>query len=90
MRSLNISDSASSSCFLGARNDLSAEDNVVELALAECPARPYAELIKSDIPGPSSLRSARSNVLRPSPPSTMRVSPTRPSAANPTKGKLLA
>ena len=55
VRLLNISDSASSSCFPGARVDLSAEDNVVALALAECPARPYAELIKSDISGPSTL-----------------------------------
>ena len=88
--SLNISDSALSSCFLGARIDPSAEDNVVALALAEYPARPYSELIKSDIPGPSSLRSARSDALRPSPPSTMRVSPIGPSATNPTKGELLA
>ena len=54
------------------------------------PPRPYAELIKSDIPGPSSLRSARSAVLRPSPPSTMKISLIGPSAAKPTKGELLA
>ena len=90
VRSLNISDSASSSCFPGARIDLSAKDNVLALALAECPARPYAELIKSDIPGPSSLRSACSDALRPSPPATTRVSPTEPSASNPTRGELLA
>ena len=89
-RSSSISDSTLSSCFLGARIDLSAEDNDIALALAECPPRPYAELIKSDIPGPSSSRSARSAALRPSPPSTMRVSPIGPSAANPTKGELLA
>ena len=82
VRSLNISDSASSSYFPGAWT--------VALALAECPARPYAELIKSEIPGPSSLRSARSNALRPSPPATMRVSPTGPSATNPTKGELFS
>ena len=58
--------------------------------LAECPARPYAELIKSDIPGPSSSRSARSAALRPSPPSTMKVSAIGPSTAKPTKGELLA
>ena len=58
--------------------------------LAECPARPYAELIKSDIPGPSSSRSAHSAVLRSSPPSTMKGSPTGPFAAKPTKGELLA
>ena len=90
MWSLNIYDFALSSCFPSARIDLSAEDNVVALVLAECPARPYAKLIKSDIPGPSSLRSARSNALRPSPTSTMRVSPIGPFAANPTKGELLA
>ena len=54
VRSLNISDSALPSCFSGARIDLSVEDNAIALALAECPPRPYAELIKSDIPGPSS------------------------------------
>ena len=90
MGSLGISDSVLSTCFSGARIDLSAEDNVIALALAECPPRPYAELIKSDIPGPSSSRSARSAALSPSPPSTMKVSPIGPSASNPTKGVLLA
>ena len=90
MRSLGISNSALSTCLSGARLDLSPEDSVVTLALAECPPRPYAELIKSDIPSPSSSRSARSAVLRPSPPSTMKVSPIGPSVAKPTKGELLA
>ena len=90
MGSLGISDSALSTCLSGARIDLSTEDNVIALALAECPPRPYAELIKSDIPGPSSSWSARSAVLRPSPPSIMKVSPIGPSAAKPTKGELLA
>ena len=90
VRSLNISDSIVPSCFPGARIDLSAEDNNVALALAECPARPYAELIKSDIPGPSRLSSARSIASRPLPPSTMRAPPIVPSASNPTSGELLA
>ena len=47
--------------------------------MAECPACPYAELIKSDIPGPSNLRSARSTASRPLP----------PSAATPTRGEIL-
>ena len=89
-RSLNISNSTFPSCFPGARIDLSAEDNTVALALAECPARPYTKLIKSGIPGPSSLRYARSAASGPLPPSTMRVSPIGPSAANPTRGELLA
>ena len=77
-------------CLSGARPDLSPEDSAIVQKLAECPARSYAELIKSDIPGPSSSRSARSTALRPSPPSTMKVSPIGPSAAKPTKGELLA
>ena len=88
-RSLSVSDSSFPSCFPGARIDLSAEDNTVALALAECPARPYAELIKSDIPGPSSLSSTRSAASRPLAP-TVRVSPIGPSAATPTRGELLA
>ena len=55
----------------------------------ECPARPYAELIKSDIPGPSSLRSTRSSTSRPSPPSTLGVSILGLTAATPTKGEIL-
>ena len=90
LRSSSIFDSALSSCFSGARIDLSAEDNAIALALEECSPRPYAELIKSDIPGPSSSRSTRSAALRPSPPSTMKVSPIGSSAANPTRGELLA
>ena len=86
---LNISDFALFSCFLGAQLDLSAEDNVVALALAECLARPYAELIISNIPSPSNLRSARSTASRPLPPSTMGVSPIRLTAATPTRGEIL-
>ena len=74
VRSSNISDSAFPSCFPGAGIDLSVEDNVVALALAECPTHLYAELIKSDIPGPLNVWSARSTASRPLPPSTMGVS----------------
>ena len=90
MRSLDISNSALSTCLSSPRPEFSLEDNVIALALVDCPPRPYAELIKLDIPGPSSSRSARSAALRPSPPSTMKVSPIGPSAAKPTKGELLA
>ena len=88
-RSSNISDYVLLSCPSGARLDLSAEDDAVALVLAECPSRPYSELIKSGIPGPSSLKPARPTALRPSPPSSMRVSPIGPSAATPTRGELL-
>ena len=78
-----------SSCFPGARLDLSDEDNVVALALAECSARPYAELIKSNIPSSSSLMSARSFASRPSPPFSLGVSSLGPTAATPTRGEIL-
>ena len=81
MWSLGISDSVLSTCLSGARIDLSAEDNVITLALAECPSCFYAELIKSDIPGPSSSRSAHSAASRPSPPPATKVSPIEPSTA---------
>ena len=84
-KSSNTSDYALLSCLSGVRLDLSAEDDAVALILAECPARPYAELIKSDIPGPSNVRSARSSASRPLPPPTMGVSPIGLSAATPTR-----
>ena len=89
LRSSNISDSVFPYFFLGARIDISADDEAVALALAECPARPYVELIKSDIPGPSNVRSTHSIVSRPLPPSTMGVSPIGLSAATPTRGEIL-
>ena len=88
-RSSNISDYVLLSCPSGARLDLSAEDDAVALVLAECPARPYSELIKSGIPDPSNVRSARSSASRPLPPPTMRVSPVGLSAATPTRGEIL-
>ena len=90
VRSLGISNSALFACLSGARPDLNPEDNVIAQELVECSLRPYAELIRSDILGPSSSRSTRSAALRPSPPSTMKISPIGPSAAKPTKGELLA
>ena len=86
---MNVSDFKLSSCFPGARLELSAEDNVIALALAGYPARPYAELIRSDIPGPSNLRSARSSASRSSPASTLGFSPIGLTAATPTRGELL-
>ena len=57
--------------------------------MAKCSARPYAELIKSDIPGSSKLRAARSTASRPLPPSTIEVSPIGLTAATPTRGEIL-
>ena len=86
---MNVYDFILSSCFPSARLDLSAEDKVIALALAGYPARPYAELIKSDISGPSNLRSARSSASRSSPASTLGFSPIGLTAATPTRGEIL-
>ena len=53
VRSLGISNSDFFACLSGARPDLSPKDNVIEQELVECSSRPYTELIRSDIPGPS-------------------------------------
>ena len=90
VRSWGISNPALPVCLSGVRPNLSPEDNVIAQELAECSPRPYSELIRSDIPGPSSLRSTRSAALRTSPPSDMKFSSFGPSAAKPTKGELLA
>ena len=57
--------------------------------MAGYPARPYAELIRSDIPGPSNLRSARSYALRSLPAATLGSSPIGLTAATPTRGEIL-
>ena len=88
--SLGISKSALTACLSGVRPDLSPEDKVIMQELAKCSPRTYSELIRSDIPGPSSLRSTRSVTLRPSPPFVMKFSPVGSSVAKPTKGEILA
>ena len=76
-------------CFSDARLDLSDEDAAVALALTECSARSYAELLRSDIPSSSGLKSARSSALRPSPPSTLGVFSFGPAVVVPTRGEIL-
>ena len=90
VRSLGISNSALTACLSGVRPDFIPEDNVIAQELAKCSLRPYSELIRSDILGPSSLRSTRSAALRPSAPSAMKYSPVGPFTAKPTKGELMA
>ena len=57
--------------------------------MTECSARPYAELIKSNIPSSSSLLPTHSTASRPSPLSTLGVFSFGPTAATPTKGEIL-
>ena len=86
---MNTPDLRLSLCFSDARLDLSDEDAAVPLALTECSARSYAELLRSDIPSSSGLKSARSSALRPSPPSTLGVFSFGPAVAAPTRGEIL-
>ena len=86
---MNVSDFILSACFPKARLDLSTEDNVIALALAGYSARPYAELIRSDIPVPSNLRFARSSASRSSPAATLGSSPIGLTVAHPTRGEIL-
>ena len=55
----------------------------------ECSARPYAELIKSNIPSSSSLLPTRSTASRPSPLSTLGVFSFGPTTTTPTRGEIL-
>ena len=73
---------------LGIRPDLSPEDRDVKQKLAKCLSRAYSELIRSDIPGSSGLKSSRPSTLRPSTPSVMKFSHERPPVVKPTKGEL--
>ena len=68
--------------------DLSPEDKIVKLKLVKCLPRAYSELIRSDIPRSSGLKSSRPSTLRPSPPSVMKFSNKRPPVVKPTKGEL--
>ena len=86
---MNTSDLRLCFCFSDARLDLSDEDTAVALALTECSARSYAELLRSDVPSSSSLKSARSSALRPSPPSALGVFSFKPAVAAPTRGEIL-
>ena len=86
---MNVSDFILSSCFPDARLDLSTEDNVIALTLAGYLARPYAELIRSDIHGPSNLRSALFSASRSSPADALGFSPIGLTAATPTRGEVL-
>ena len=75
--------------FSDARLELSGEDTAVALALTECSARSYAELLRSDVPSSSGLKSAKSSALRPSPPSTLGVFSFGPAIAAPTRREIL-
>ena len=72
------------------RPDPSLKDRDVKRKLAKCLPHTYSELLKSDIPGSSSLKSSRPSTLRPSPPYVMKFSHERPPVVKPTKGELQA
>ena len=72
------------------RPDLSFEDKEVKQQLAKCLPRVYYELIRLDIPGPSSVNPTQPLALRPSLPSIMKPSREGPSAVKPTREELQA
>ena len=86
---MNTSDLWLSLYFSDARLDLSDEDAAVALALTECFARSYAELLRSNIASSSGLKPVKSSALRPSPSSTLGVFSFAPAAAAPTRGEIL-
>ena len=86
---MNTPDLRLSLRFLDARLDLSDEDAAVALALTECSARSYAELLRSDVPSSSGLKYAKSSALRPLLPSTLGVFSFGPAVAAPTRGEIL-
>ena len=57
--------------------------------MTECSSRSYAELLRSDVPSSSGLKSAKSSALRPSPPSSLGVFSFGPAVAAPTRGEIL-
>ena len=77
---------------------LSPEDEEVKRKLVKCTPRANFELIRSDIPGPSSARHVRLPFLRPSPLCVMKplvsnspsLSVLEPLIAKPTRGELQA
>ena len=81
---------------LGARPDLSPEDEEVKRKLVKCALLSYSELIRSDIPGSSGARHARLHFLRSSPlfvmkrpfPESSSPSVSEPLTEKPTRGEL--
>ena len=72
----------------GIRPDLSSEDKEVKQQLAKCLPRVYSELIRSDIPEPSSVNPSRPPALRPFLPFVMKPSHEGPSVVKPTQEEL--
>ena len=72
------------------RPDLSSEGKEVKQQWAKCLPRVYYELIRSDIPRPSSVNPSQPLVLRPSLPYIMKPSREGPSAMKPTREELQA
>ena len=72
------------------RPGLSPKDEEVKRKLVKCAPRSYSELIGSDIPGSSGLKSSRPPALRPSPPSIKKSKHEGPPVVKPTREELRA
>ena len=74
----------------GIRPSLNPEDEEVKRKLAKCRTRVYSKLIRSDIPGPSSMSPSQAPASRPSLPFVMKTSREGPSIVKPTRKELQA
>ena len=77
-------------CSSGIRPNLSPEDVEVKQKLVKHGPRAYSELIRSDIPGPSSSKASRPPAFMPSPPSVMQPFHGGPPVVKPTREELQA
>ena len=72
------------------RLDFTLEDREVKRQLGKCHSRAYSDLIKSDIPGSSSVSPSCSPCSTSPPPFSMETSPGGPLVMKPTRGELPA
>ena len=74
----------------GIRPNLTSEDREIKRQLGRCRPRAYSDLIRSDIPDPSSVSPSCSPLSRSPPSPTMETSPGGPLAVKPTQEELQA
>ena len=88
--SCHVLDFALVALLSGIHPDLTPEDREVKRQLGKCRPRAYSDLIRSDIPGSSSVSPSCSPSSTSPPPPTMETSPGGPLVVKPTRGELRA
>ena len=90
LRSCYVLDFVVVALLSGIRLNLTLEDKEVKRQLGKCRPRAYSDLIRSDIPGSSSVSLSCSPYLRSPPPPAMEISPEGPPVVKPTREELQA